>query len=62
MWLNTSKGGADNFGKMAEAIKELFISYGREPETVNFVRLLKRDLEKRGSVVPAMVLDSAYMC
>ena len=28
--------------------KELFISYGREPETVNFVRLLKRDLEKNG--------------
>ena len=32
----------------AEANKELFISYGREPETVNFVRLLKRDLEKNG--------------
>ena len=35
---------------MAETKKELFISYGREPETVNFVRLLKRDLEKNGYV------------
>ena len=34
--------------QMAETKKELFISYGREPETVNFVRLLKRDLEKKG--------------
>ena len=35
---------------MAETNKEIFISYGREPEVGNFVRLLKRDLEKNGQV------------
>lgn len=33
---------------MAEGRKELFISYGREPEVIQFVSRLKADLENGG--------------
>lgn len=33
---------------LAMAGKELFVSYGREPEVIAFVTKLKHDLEARG--------------
>lgn len=40
-------GGARRVKKMAVR-KEVFLSYGREPEVISFVTQLKHDLESRG--------------
>lgn len=41
------RGGART-EKMATPAKEVFLSYGREPEVSAFVKQLKADLETRG--------------
>ena len=50
--LQFSKGPLDQSSmEMSGVGKELFLSYGREPEVVSFVTQLKHDLEKSGFTV-----------
>lgn len=47
IWKRLADSGGSYLAKMSAA-KELFLSYGREAEVVEFVKKLKRDLEADG--------------